>query len=97
MAKKYKFEKTSCSSCGREFGPGDHGYSHCINHKTISADAALDLYWRLTEVSDALSLAFEGEEKAADAYGITELLQRADIARARARITAVNRPPSPTC
>lgn len=27
-----KFDKTYCSNCGREFGPGDHGYSHCENH-----------------------------------------------------------------
>ena len=27
-----KFEKTYCSSCGRQFGPGDHGYSHCEDH-----------------------------------------------------------------
>jgi hypothetical protein len=29
---KPKFEKTYCSNCGREFGPGNHGYSHCENH-----------------------------------------------------------------
>ena len=28
----FRFEETSCSSCGRSFGPGDHGYSHCKNH-----------------------------------------------------------------
>jgi hypothetical protein len=27
-----KFEKTSCSQCGQEFGPGDHGFSHCSDH-----------------------------------------------------------------
>lgn len=27
-----KFDKTWCSNCGREFGPGDHGYSHCDQH-----------------------------------------------------------------
>ena len=31
--KTYKFENTYCSQCGREFGPGDHGYSHCENHR----------------------------------------------------------------
>ena len=31
--KKYKFDNISCSQCGRRFGPGDHGYSHCKNHK----------------------------------------------------------------
>lgn len=28
-----KFEKTYCSRCGGEFGPGDSGYSHCDQHK----------------------------------------------------------------
>lgn len=28
----YRFQKTSCSNCGNDFGPGDHGFSHCENH-----------------------------------------------------------------
>ncbi len=28
-----KFPKTHCSQCGGEFGPGDHGYSHCEDHR----------------------------------------------------------------
>lgn len=28
-----KFPETFCSQCGAEFGPGDHGYSHCENHR----------------------------------------------------------------
>lgn len=28
-----KFANVSCSQCGQEFGPGDHGFSHCENHK----------------------------------------------------------------
>jgi hypothetical protein len=27
-----RFSRTFCSSCGREFGPGNHGFSHCENH-----------------------------------------------------------------
>ena len=27
-----RFPRTSCSSCGWEFGPGNHGYSHCDTH-----------------------------------------------------------------
>lgn len=27
-----KFEHTYCSQCGREFGPGNHGYSRCDSH-----------------------------------------------------------------
>jgi hypothetical protein len=28
-----RFEKTHCSQCGGEFGPGDEGYSHCEDHQ----------------------------------------------------------------
>lgn len=28
-----KFENVSCSSCGEDFGPGNHGFSHCESHK----------------------------------------------------------------
>ena len=29
---QFKFQKTFCSACGREFGPGNHGFSHCEDH-----------------------------------------------------------------
>ncbi len=28
-----RFEQVSCSQCGRSFGPGDSGYSHCKDHE----------------------------------------------------------------
>lgn len=28
-----RFAETSCSQCGREFGPGNYGFSNCKNHK----------------------------------------------------------------
>lgn len=28
-----RFPETFCSQCGNGFGPGDHGFSHCFNHK----------------------------------------------------------------
>ena len=31
-----KFEETFCSQCGKSFGPGDSGYSHCEDHDTRS-------------------------------------------------------------
>lgn len=27
-----RFTNVYCSNCGQEFGPGDHGFSHCENH-----------------------------------------------------------------
>ena len=29
----HRFDNTSCSQCGKEGGPGDHGYSHCSDHR----------------------------------------------------------------
>lgn len=41
-ARAPKFPETFCSQCGGAFGPGDHGYSHCRDHRvaTITPDAA---------------------------------------------------------
>ena len=30
-------ENVSCSQCGRDFGPGEHGYSHCADHSLPNA------------------------------------------------------------
>ena len=27
-----RFDNVWCSNCGRDFGPGDHGFSHCESH-----------------------------------------------------------------
>lgn len=35
MNRRPKFENVSCSNCGRSFGPGNHGFSHCDNHKGL--------------------------------------------------------------
>ena len=32
LPSKAAFEKVSCSQCGRDFGPGEHGFSHCSDH-----------------------------------------------------------------
>jgi hypothetical protein len=34
---KPRFPNVSCSQCGRDFGPGDNGFSHCWNHSPIKA------------------------------------------------------------
>ena len=36
-----RFDKTHCSQCGREFGPGEHGYSHCDDHVRDAAPELL--------------------------------------------------------
>jgi hypothetical protein len=29
---KVRFPNVSCSQCGKDFGPGNHGFSHCASH-----------------------------------------------------------------
>lgn len=33
-----KYANVSCSQCGRSFGPGDHGFSHCDQHPGFAQD-----------------------------------------------------------
>lgn len=38
MATKWelaRFGNVYCSQCGRDFGPGEHGFSHCTNHNGL--------------------------------------------------------------
>lgn len=28
-----RYRRVACSACGGEFGPGDHGFSHCESHQ----------------------------------------------------------------
>ena len=37
-SKKPRFEEVTCSQCGNAFGPGDHGYSHCKDHRKVQRD-----------------------------------------------------------
>ena len=30
-----RFAKTHCSQCGLDLGPGDHGLSHCSDHRGV--------------------------------------------------------------
>ena len=30
-----RFDNVFCSECGRDFGPGDNGFSHCRNHAGV--------------------------------------------------------------
>lgn len=36
-APRPKFANVSCSHCGKSFGPGDHGFSHCDSHAGLTA------------------------------------------------------------
>lgn len=34
-----RFKTVSCSQCGCDFGPGDHGFSHCSDHSNLEGEA----------------------------------------------------------
>jgi hypothetical protein len=33
-----QFDSVGCSQCGRSFGPGDNGFSHCKDHISVGWD-----------------------------------------------------------
>lgn len=55
-----KYTNVSCSSCGQDFGPGDHGFSHCDSHahlKPVDID-----YRKVIKMDDASGLDMPGEQ-----------------------------------
>lgn len=50
-----RFQNTSCSQCGEDFGPGDSGFSHCSDHTPFELfkRAHPELNWaEAEEISD---------------------------------------------
>lgn len=47
-----QFENISCSQCGEDFGPGDHGFSHCSDH---------DFILRGIEGKELMRISFSGD------------------------------------
>ena len=39
---KHRFNNVSCSQCGREFGPGNFGFSHCSDHSGESYSKGIE-------------------------------------------------------
>lgn len=37
-----RFANVSCSQCGQDFGPGNHGFSHCANHRAPVPPVPMD-------------------------------------------------------
>jgi hypothetical protein len=55
-----RFEKTFCSQCGEEFGPGDSGFSHCDQHAgKLDADDLRNQIRRSDEWSPGVKKAME--------------------------------------
>lgn len=44
-----KFTNVGCSNCGGEFGPGNHGFSHCEHHSYALMAARRIVQARATE------------------------------------------------
>lgn len=44
-----RFENVSCSQCGKDFGPGDHGFSHCCHHRNACERCK---HWTRSEPND---------------------------------------------
>lgn len=38
----FRFANVACSQCGREFGPGDHGFSSCASHRQSKRSTCSD-------------------------------------------------------
>jgi hypothetical protein len=73
-----RFANTSCSQCGGEFGPGDHGYSHCENHATRPMHGTVDAdLWDAKQHSARLA-ARRQEDESALRQALRELLKQAE-------------------
>lgn len=58
------YPDVSCSQCGRSFGPGDHGFSYCYQHKGYARDihqireALINEAGRLSSIADDITPAW---------------------------------------
>ena len=48
-----KFANVSCSQCGQSFGPGEHGYSHCEDHRRGDEDMLTAMYAVISKLDPA--------------------------------------------
>lgn len=57
----YKFAEVWCSQCGRSFGPGDNGFSHCSDHApAVPPSADIPKTLRTVYLGDGLYASFDG-------------------------------------
>ncbi|WP_157359762.1 hypothetical protein [Caldimonas brevitalea] len=66
------YSNVGCSQCGRYFGPGDHGFSHCENHGGISPH-------RMAEMGDAKHTLGDLEEAVADFLEAQDALDNREL------------------
>lgn len=61
-----RYDNVFCSQCGRGFGPGDHGFSHCEDHPGHVRDMAFlradlnKLAAELKEIADDIDPRLDG-------------------------------------
>jgi len=79
-----RFQNVSCSQCGRGFGPGDSGYSHCSDHKgKTPVDEATELHEKSTSEKQARFMAAAAHDpkfakKAGIDSGVAKEFNKAD-------------------
>ena len=54
-----KFENVYCSQCGQEFGPGDHGYSSCEDHRPKKVRQIKHIEPAMSELKVLVKINFE--------------------------------------
>ena len=60
-----RYEQVSCSQCGKTFGPGDSGYSHCRDHKgKTPVDESFELDEKSTSEKQARFMAAAAHDPA---------------------------------
>jgi len=53
MTTTHKFQQTYCSRCGKECGPGDSGYSRCLDHDLAACRRMVESAHSLAQASIA--------------------------------------------
>lgn len=81
-----RFRETYCSQCGQSFGPGDHGYSHCEDHRRDES-AASTLHQARTDYAHALANDLEAAGEVYSAGIVRQLIEQRD--RLRSCVEAV--------
>lgn len=78
-----KFRETWCSDCGRGFGPGDNGFSHCRNHQCAGCKFSLEHPDRIDHVrcNNKDSINFDGDVEAAGCCPLFERRPPDDVAQ----------------
>lgn len=84
-ASKPRFDNVSCSQCGEDFGPGDHGFSHCEHHR----DLARRLDAPVASSGDGVMFSMSGRADYGDATTVGLIDELADLLKKAEEMDAV--------